>query len=584
MTVPTLTPISSQEMQGWLQRVTELQHRLAGAGRAEFSAEIANADERLNRTGIIVTFGGWQKSGKSSLVNGALKRSVLSVDDLPETGVICQIRAGEEESAIVRKNGKNVAVPCNPESLRQFTALQPGASRRRGADLVDRVQLTLCGTPIPRNVFWIDPPGADDNADMTVRAKESANLADVLIFVNSSRQPLSDSETAFLADHVERHGPASVVLAVNAFLEADNDRCWTDFNARKVPFYLDRINDRVADMGFTSQATLQLYPVSARALAAGDGAALGGHGFMKMLLAIDSPTHPRVQRTRIYREAERLTRLESKLRKESEQRKGQLERAEAEALPILELARTNYQRLQRDIETHVGTFIASVAQEIRSAGTSLSGSVSAEEAKVTTAATMGYANTWKSKTAASIDKAVKALDEGLETSAAESGLAPMGSWRNRVHDLVMPASISVSGGRNDLPEVGKKAAMIAGGAVAAGSFLVGALTLGIGGLITAGLGAGAAKIAYDKAVESAATEAAAAIRADIDAKTNAACDRIRNARGAVLAAILESFAAPVEPCRDDLGWEEVQNLAALADEARNLASLARQLAGARARS
>jgi hypothetical protein len=197
---------------------------------------------------------------------------------------------------------------------------------------------------------------------------------------------------------------------------------------------------------------------------------------------------------------------------------------------------------------------------------------------------MGYANTWKSKTAASIDKAVKALDEGLETSAAESGLAPMGSWRNRVHDLVMPASISVSGGRNDLPEVGKKAAMIAGGAVAAGSFLVGALTLGIGGLITAGLGAGAAKIAYDKAVESAATEAAAAIRADIDAKTNAACDRIRNARGAVLAAILESFAAPVEPCRDDLGWEEVQNLAALADEARNLASLARQLAGARARS
>ena len=584
MTVPTLTPISSQEMQGWLQRVTELQHRLAGAGRAEFSAEIANADERLNRTGIIVTFGGWQKSGKSSLVNGALKRSVLSVDDLPETGVICQIRAGEEESAIVRKNGKNVAVPCNPESLRQFTALQPGASRRRGADLFDRVQLTLCGTPIPRNVFWIDPPGADDNADMTVRAKESANLADVLIFVNSSRQPLSDSETAFLADHVERHGPASVVLAVNAFLEADNDRCWTDFNARKVPFYLDRINDRVADMGFTSQATLQLYPVSARALAAGDVAALGGHGFMKMLLAIDSPTHPRVQRTRIYREAERLTRLESKLRKESEQRKGQLERAEAEALPILELARTNYQRLQRDIETHVGTFIASVAQEIRSAGTSLSGSVSAEEAKVTTAATMGYANTWKSKTAASIDKAVKALDEGLETSAAESGLAPMGSWRNRVHYLVMPASISVSGGRNDLPEVGKKAAMIAGGAVAAGSFLVGALTLGIGGLITAGLGAGAAKIAYDKAVESAATEAAAAIRADIDAKTNAACDRIRNARGAVLAAILESFAAPVEPCRDDLGWEEVQNLAALADEARNLASLARQLAGARARS
>lgn len=583
MATTTLARIPARELQSWLGRLAALRQNLTGPGRPDWRPDLDGLEQRLAHPVVTVTFGGWQKSGKSSLVNAAIKRHVLSVDDLPETGTICRITAGNKDAAVAHKNGRTYPVECNPRALRFVTALKGGsAPRRRGVDLVDYIDLVLNGTSIPKNACWIDPPGADDNADMTVRAREAADSADVLVFVNSSRHPLSDSETAFLTEHVRQHGPASVVLAVNAFLAQDNPESWANFNSRTLPYYQGRLGERAQDIGFTSEAPLRIYPVSARALASGDGALFGGPAFMSMLLEINSPEHPRVQRTRVYRASQKILQLAEKVRQFRDQLIPQIHARERQAKEAHEQAQRNGDRFCRKVDEHARWLVSTLTQDMRSIGSAVSDTVTATQNDVSVAATCRYDEDWNERVSRSFVSSLKTLFDKISLSIQECQQSLLSSSaKERLHDLVKPPPISIVGGRNDLADVGKKAALLAGGAVATGSVIFGLLTFGIGGVLTAGAAGVAAAAAHDKAIQSAADEARNAIRADIDRKTNDAANDVSGLRDAVARLLIDAcFQRPQEFGHDTAGHTEAMALMALTVEAKELALLARKMAGA----
>jgi hypothetical protein len=583
MVTTALTRIPAKELQSWLSRLSALRQKLSGPGRPNWGVELDGVERRLAHPVVTVTFGGWQKSGKSSLVNGAIKRHVLSVDDLPETGTICRIIAGTKDTAVAHKNGRTYSVECSPRALRYVTALQPGsAPRRRGVDLVDYVDLVLNGTSIPANVCWIDPPGADDNADMTIRAREAADSADVLVFVNSSRHPLSDSETAFLTEHVRQHGPASVVLAVNAFLAQDSPEAWANFNARTLPYYQSRLGERAQDIGFTTDAPLRIYPVSARALASGDGALLGGPAFMHMLLEINSPEHTRVQRTRVYRASQKLLQLAEKIHQHKDQLTAQIRARELQTKVAYEQGQRNGDRFRRKVDEYSRWFVSTFAQDIRTIGDAVSDAVAATQNDVSVAATCRYDGDWNDRVTKSLASSLKTLLDKISLSIQECQQGPFSSSsKERLRSLVKPPPISIVGGRNDLSDVGKKAALLAGGAVATGSVVFGLLTFGIGGVLTAGAAGVAAAAAHDKAIQNAANEARNAIRADIDRKTNDAANHVSGLRDAVARLLLDAcLQQPQEPGLDTAGHAEEKALMTMTFEAKELATIARKMAGA----
>ena len=70
------------------ERAPELGQRIRGIART------------LDQEQITVNFGGVFKAGKSTMINAALGRGILPVDDVPETGAVCCLLPGTEDDAI----------------------------------------------------------------------------------------------------------------------------------------------------------------------------------------------------------------------------------------------------------------------------------------------------------------------------------------------------------------------------------------------------------------------------------------------------------------------------------------------------
>ncbi len=180
---------------------------------------------------VLVAAGGHFKTGKSTLLNAALGRRILPEDDLPETGALCVLSSGPaDKAAVLDKAGRGRYIPCTTDAIRAEVGLidQRGGRRSPGSS-VDELQVELTAVPIPAGAAWVDTPGINDTDAMDARAWAGAEVADVLVWVVSSRQPLAESEVRFLARRVAAAGPASVVFVVNAFLREDTAKEWQAF-------------------------------------------------------------------------------------------------------------------------------------------------------------------------------------------------------------------------------------------------------------------------------------------------------------------------------------------------------------------
>src|SRR6185503_140876 len=101
------------------------------AHAAELGQRIRGIARMLDQEQITVNFGGVFKAGKSTMINAALGRSILPVDDVPETGAVCCLLPGTEDHAVVVEGAIRRPIQCTTEAIRsQITLLSEQGERR----------------------------------------------------------------------------------------------------------------------------------------------------------------------------------------------------------------------------------------------------------------------------------------------------------------------------------------------------------------------------------------------------------------------------------------------------------------------
>lgn len=280
-----------------------------------------------------VAFGGHFKTGKSTLLNAALGRRVLPAADLPETGAICSLRSGDVDAVEVCVGSERRAIPCTLEAIqREISLIGEAGERRAEVHRVEQLEITLSGCGIPPEARWIDSPGINDTEEMNACALRAARQADVLVWVLSSKQPLSEVEMVFLAGYIAERGPTGVVFVLNAFLAENTHAAWTAFLARKAPWIQDKVLHHAPDLGFTPDAPPLIAPVSGLGLFGDSENDFGRSELRSLLLGLGSPEVPRIRRARLDRAALSLRSLTDEMDEQRErERTAQEARENAEA-------------------------------------------------------------------------------------------------------------------------------------------------------------------------------------------------------------------------------------------------------------
>src|SRR5262249_23523969 len=146
-------------------------------------------------------------------------------------------------------------------------------------------------------------PGINDTGLTQGRALAAADEADVLLWVLTSRQFLSEVEMTFLAGFVARRGPGAVRLVLNVFLSDGTEVAWREFLDEKLPRHLNKLADWAPALGLTGAIAsgdsgrggpTAPVVISARAFGALGGDRFGGAELHRLLDSLDSPERPDV--------------------------------------------------------------------------------------------------------------------------------------------------------------------------------------------------------------------------------------------------------------------------------------------------
>jgi len=220
------------------------------------------------RDHIRIVFGGHFKSGKSTLLNGLIGRSVLPTGDLRETGAGCEIRSGWRNRGQSYRGASQLASfePTAGAIKRWSSLVEHDGRQRRTSELADRIEIVLNTRAVPKGVVWVDSPGINDAAEMDQRAQEIARSADLLVWVLSSKACLSEPEMEFLARHTAHAKGRSVLLVLNCFLSEVSEQAWATFLKERVPVHLDRIKKFGPDLNLDESVLRGVIPVVAASM------------------------------------------------------------------------------------------------------------------------------------------------------------------------------------------------------------------------------------------------------------------------------------------------------------------------------
>ena len=282
----------------WVKSVTSL----IGPTSTEFPEHgkaLQTVLDRLNRRLATLTFGGRFKSGKSTLLNAALRRPLLPTRDLPETGSNCHLLAGDrDEAALVGKDNWRRSIQCDTESLRGAISLRGGQNGLQRLGDVARVEIRL--NPFPGGPYckWIDPPGLFDRPEMTERAWAAARDADIIVWVLRSQQFLGEEEAGAIAEFIEERGPAAVVFVENAFLPKDVPDPWHYHLNEIAPVNRDKLMSLTGKLGLHRNIAPELIVVSAQQILT-QGTGYGADCLSKLLKQLADPNGPRIRLARL---------------------------------------------------------------------------------------------------------------------------------------------------------------------------------------------------------------------------------------------------------------------------------------------
>ncbi len=401
----------------------------------ELAQRLRRTAHALGQDQITLNFGGVFKAGKSTMINAALGRNILPVDDVPETGAICCLLPGSEDSAAVVEGAIRREIPCTSAEIRsQITLLSARGERRTEVAAIERAEIILQDCVIPRDACWVDSPGYNDTAEMDERTRRSAAYSDVLVWVLTSRQLLSQVEMAFLSTHVRDSGPASVVFVLNGFLRRDTLEEWQQFLARSAPQLLDKVRHFAPDMGFVQDVPPEIIPVAGRAMCKHGQDTFGGSDLLRFLIGVDSRFHPRVMRTRLWRAASELRNcvapLDELLARETQEidrRKGECDAANRLAERKRQLALA----LERIIEQFL--------EELSGAARACGGKLEARLTDIMAASGGIYARQLNEGIAAAAETAVTQMIARLGATLQRSGEPPLNEeWMQYFRRLAQP--------------------------------------------------------------------------------------------------------------------------------------------------
>lgn len=310
--------------------------------------------ERLTDPQVTITFGGHFSSGKSMLIDALLGRQLLPVNDYPETGSICVLRRGLVDAAEVVGASKRWRIPCTTEAIgSEVSLVLPTGAANTAVREVHRVEITLASAHLPANGIWIDSPGTDDSPDLMEHAYRAAEMADVLVWVLSGRQILAIDEQEFLETYIARHGAASVIFVINAFLSQDTQAEWDAYQARHLPTAMSKIGDRALAIGFTEQTPPDVIAVAARAFGRHGSEGFGGKDACALMSALDMGTRPRVRRARLARLATGLRNMAA-----------EVDRALAAELPRIESEKRALAAAQEEASRQSAGFRSTVERKV----------------------------------------------------------------------------------------------------------------------------------------------------------------------------------------------------------------------------
>jgi hypothetical protein len=276
---------------------------LAPAMSAEGSAPLADmlgilqqAVIDLDSPLVKVAFSGHFSSGKSTLINSLLGRAILPTGYLPETGVPCHIRAGERDGAVVALDDGDVLLPIDPAHIAEYVSLiDTEGSYREGISKVRRLNITVASNRAPRNAEFIDSPGINDMESTTAVVRAVCEAADIVIWVVSSKQPLSQVETAFLKSFLDDGGLGKLVFVVNAFLLTDSLEQWRRYMAERAGFINGRIERSLPPIDYFLRWDVVHVSASALRSAPQD---FGGPQLRRLVADVISPNGRRLDESR----------------------------------------------------------------------------------------------------------------------------------------------------------------------------------------------------------------------------------------------------------------------------------------------
>ncbi len=514
-----------------------LQSLSAGAGRIladRVRRQLAEGAARLSGDRLCVVFGGHFSCGKSSMINMLIRRPLLPTSNYPETGVPCFIGAGAADGIRVVAGSRQRSVPFGTASIAAaVTLIGADGDYRPEPRKITQLDVTLAAGPITPDAVWVDSPGINDTAEMTARARAVAGDADVLIWLVTSRQPMSELEQAVLREHIAERGPASVVFIVNAFLDADTPGCWERFVNDEAPAHQTRIEQAID----TGSVPKRIVFASARAAAA-DPDRFGGPQVHALLAEMAGPGYWRATATRSQRVKAGLTRLVADLARQVSQEEARLaaERAkQAKAAGTLE-------RQHSDFLEAVGSRVRSVIARQRDAADAAVLAVAATvDGTARTANFYGQDLTSRLRVVADATKAD--IVGAIADEARRFGQAALAAAAQRELALLLaPAPITVAAGGSG--GIGKGMAIGAGAGLAAGSVVpvIGHAAGLIGGAVVGGFRGRALR-----------EQRTSALRAEVRQAGTAAVTAMCGSADAIIALIKRAYPRPAARPGPDQG-------------------------------
>jgi hypothetical protein len=226
-------------------------------------------------------------SGKSTLINRLIGRSLLPTRDFTETGTSVRLRNGDEWSAAAYDTDKRRPIEPTAAALMEVTSLLDIHGERRASEQIARdVLIEVPGARLPAAVTLIDTPGLNDGAAMNDRSVRIAAEADRVIYLLASRHFLAESDLNNLTLLLSSRDPSTIHLALNGFLDAPTQSRWGAFLSDRLPLYRDRLCQRLPDIGLSDGHIDEIAVVCAAEPA--DGSDLGLSNFRHTLELISA--------------------------------------------------------------------------------------------------------------------------------------------------------------------------------------------------------------------------------------------------------------------------------------------------------